>query len=254
MDRRITLLDDLHVDQIKRLEDMNFAPAVVLETSDGNCQAWIRLVPPEAPEPTREVATQASRSLTRIFGADPAAVGAERFGRLPGFVNRKPKHDRQGKGPWVTLKEATGVIAAAGRGLIDRIETALREAAERRRVIKAEKKMVRIERASTAAGDADALVRLGLQSSMAETGDQSVADFRACGFALKHGAHPGDVADALRRYSPDIEVRHPATEDYIERTVRKAGSTDFVRRGRDHDETDAAAPDVQPGGIDEPGP
>lgn len=236
MDRRITLLDDLRGDQIKRLKDLNFAPAAVLETSANNHQAWIRILPPDSPEPSREAATLISRSLTKSFGGDPAAVGAERFGRLPGFVNRKPKHDRQGRGPWVTLKEAAGAVAAAGRSLLARIEVALQKAAERQKSALAQKQLVRLEREAITTGGADSLVQAGLRISMMETNDQSVADFRACGFALKHGSNPDDVADALLRHSPDIEKRHPATEDYIERTVRKANGTDYVRRGRDHDE------------------
>jgi hypothetical protein len=242
MDRRITLLDDLTIDQVDQLEARNFAPAVVLETSGGNHQAWIRLLPPEAPEPSPEVATQSSRTLTKAFGGDPAAVGAERFGRLPGFVNRKPKHDRNGMGPWVTLRAATGAIAAAGRGLIAKIEKALQDAAERLREAEArkqnartQKRVARSERTAISSGDAEALFLAGLERSMMETNNQSVADFRACGFALKHGESSEDVADALRRCSPDIEDRHPATEDYIERTVEKAGSTDYVRHARNDD-------------------
>lgn len=242
MDRRITLLDDLTAGQVTHLEKMNFAPAVVLETSDGNHQAWIRLLPPEAPEPSQEVATQASRSLTKAFGGDPAAVGAQRFGRLPGFVNRKPKHDRRGKGPWVTLRAATGAIAAAGRSLVAKIEKALQAAVERQRVARAEKQVVRVRRAGIRAGDTEALVRAGLERSMLETDDQSVADFRACGFALKHGARPDDVAEALRRHSPDIEERHPWTDNYIERTVRKAGATRYVL-GQDRGDANYVHPD-----------
>lgn len=250
MDRRIVLLDDLQVDQIERLEAMNFTPAVVLETSENNYQAWIRLLPPEAPEPSIEVATQASRSLTKAFGADPGAVGAQRFGRLPGFVNRKPKHDRRGKGPWVTLRAATGAIAEAGRSFIDQIEKAIRKASERmaakarKQETKLPKRTVKPKRAAITPGDAEALVLEGLQRSMMETSDQSVADFRACGYALKHGSHPDDVAEALRRHSPDLEERHPATEDYIERTVRKAGLTDYVRRGLGQDAEEHDGPSL----------
>lgn len=240
MDRRIILLDNLNAGQIKRLQDMSFAPAVVLETSIDNYQAWIRLLPSEAPEPSPEVAKRASRLLTKAFGGDPAAVGAERFGRMPGFVNRKPKHDRRGKGPWVTLKEASGVIAAAGRILVARIEKALQEAAERLRGAADHRQVVKSEHAVDVSVDAKALVLSGLEISMRETSDRSVADFRACRFALKHGARPDDFADALLQYSSDIEGRHPATEDYIERTVRKADATDFVRRGQQNYEADSA--------------
>lgn len=259
MDRRIVLLDDLQIDQIERLEAMNFAPAMVVETSGGNHQAWVRLLPPDVPEPSREVATRASRALTKVFGGDPAAVGAERFGRLPGFVNRKPKHDRKGRGPWVTLRAATGALAAAGQSLIDRIEKSMLAAANRLRAVdvrkqhdRGSKRAFRSARAAPGSGDADALIIAGLDRSMAETDDQSVADFRACGFALKHGALPDDVAEALFRHSHDIEARHPYTHDYIERTIRKAGATDYVRRGRYQNDVE---PEVSPranDGLDDP--
>lgn len=259
MDRRVTILDDLGVDQIKQLADMNFAPAVVLETSANNFQAWIRLLPPEAPEPSLEVATHASRSLIKAFGGDAGAVGAERFGRMPGFLNRKPKHDRKGRAPWVTLRAATGALAAAGRNLIERIEMALQAATERLKAAEVRKQYAAIKkrsfqsaRAASGSGDADALMIVGLQRSLSETDDQSVADFRACGFALKHGARPDDVAEALLRHSPDIESRHPYTQAYIERTVRKAGATDYVR-GRHQSDGEPEVSSRAHNGLDEPG-
>lgn len=259
MDRRVTILDDLRIDQIKQLEDMNFAPAVVLETSANNFHAWIRLLPPEAPEPSLEVATHASRSLIKAFGGDAGAVGAERFGRMPGFLNRKPKHDRKGRAPWVTLRAATGALAAAGRNLIERIEMALQAATERLKAAEVRKQNAAIKkrsfqsaRAAPGSGDADALMIVGLQRSLSETDDQSVADFRACGFALKHGAHPDDVAEALLRHSPDIESRHPYTQAYIERTVRKAGATDYVR-GRHQSDGEPEVSSRAQNGLDEPG-
>ena len=259
MDRRISILDDLSTDQIKRLEELYFTPAVVLETSPNNFQAWVRLLPPEAPEPSPEVATHVSRALLKSFGGDAGAVGAERFGRMPGFLNRKPKHDRKGRAPWVTLRAATGALAAAGRNLIERIEMALQAAAERLKAAEVRKQNAKVKkrsfgssRAVAGSGDADALMIAGLQRSMAETTDQSVADFRACGFALKHGAHPDDVAEALLRHSPDIESRHPYTQAYIDRTVRKAGATDYVR-GLHQDDVEPEVSSRAHDGLDEPG-
>jgi len=259
MDRRISILDDLSTDQIKRLEELHFTPAAVLETSPNNFQAWIRLLPSEAPEPIPEVATHVSRALLKSFGGDAGAVGAERFGRMPGFLNRKPKHDRKGRAPWVTLRATTGALAVAGRNLIERIEMALRAAAERleaaevrRQSAKVKKRSFGSARAAAVSGDADALVIAGLQRSMAETADQSVADFRACGFALKHGSHPDDVAEALLRHSPDIEARHPYTQAYIDRTVRKAGATDYVQ-GRHQDDVEPEVSARALDGLDEPG-
>lgn len=107
---------------------------------------------------------------------------------------------------------------------------------------RAEEHAARVDRSAIASGDAEALFCAGLERSMLETDDPSNADFHACGSALKHGAHPDDVAEALRRHSPDLEERHPSTDDYIERTLRAAGATRYVL-GRDRRADEPDPPD-----------
>lgn len=233
IDRRVTLLDDVTPDAIEDLTSKGFAPAVSVETSPANFQAWIRLVPADAPEPAPEVATQAARSLTKSFGGDVGAVGAERFGRLPGFTNRKPKHERGGCSPWVTLKAAAYRVASAGQSLISKIEAAFRmrdkaaadQAARRTAIV--DEMAARGETIPTA--KAEELFLRGMAYSSAQAGlSPSEIDFRACGFALKHGSTVQQVEDALIKHSPDIEARHPSTADYAQRTVKAASAADWV--------------------------
>lgn len=233
IDRRVTLLDDVTPAAIEDLTSKGFAPAVSVETSPANFQAWIRLVPVDAPEPAPEVATQAARSLTKSFGGDVGAVGAERFGRLPGFTNRKPKHERGGRSPWVTLKVAAYRVASAGQFLISKIEAAFKardkaaaDQAARRAAI-ADEMAARGETISTA--QAEELFLRGMAYSYEKSGlSPSEIDFRACGFALKHGSTVQQVEAALIKCSPDIEARHPNTADYARRTVKAASASDWV--------------------------
>lgn len=82
-----TLLDDLTPAAIARLEAEGYAPAAVVETSPGSFQAWLRHLQPL----TKELGTLAAKNLAEQFGADRSAADWRRFGRMPGFTNRKPQ-------------------------------------------------------------------------------------------------------------------------------------------------------------------
>jgi hypothetical protein len=233
VDRRITLIDDLKPLMIEEMASRGYEAATAIETSPNNFQAWIRLVPADAPEPSSAVATQAARSLTKFFGGDPAAVGSERFGRLPGFTNRKPSHERNGMSPWVTIKSAIHQVASAGQALISKIERVFHARAQH----KAEE-VSRLASVASEVADRDETISLsaaenlfirGLALSALQPGlSQSEIDFRACGLALKHGSTVEQVEAALLKLSPRIEERHPNTDDYVERTVRRASVSDYA--------------------------
>ena len=63
--------------------------ALVVETSSGNCQVWIRTMRPLS-EPERATV---QRSLVARVGADPMSVSGDHFGRAAGFRNRKKGRD-----------------------------------------------------------------------------------------------------------------------------------------------------------------
>src|SRR5260370_30327743 len=87
------------------LKEEDYQPAVILETSPGNFQAWLNhgeVLP-------KEFSTFVARVLARRFLADPASADWRHYGRLAGFTNRKEKYRKEnGLYPFVLLHEATG--------------------------------------------------------------------------------------------------------------------------------------------------
>jgi hypothetical protein len=63
--------------------------ALVVETSSGNCQVWIRVMCPLS-EPDRATV---QRALASMIGADPMSVSGDHFGRAVGYCNRKKGRD-----------------------------------------------------------------------------------------------------------------------------------------------------------------
>jgi hypothetical protein len=103
----LSLIDDASIRVIERLKSEGFAPAVVLETSPGNFQAWLhhgQVLPKQA-------STIAARLLASRFGGDLASADWRHYGRLAGFTNRKDKYRKtDGTFPYVRLHEATGAV------------------------------------------------------------------------------------------------------------------------------------------------
>src|SRR6202521_6370754 len=103
----LSLIDDANIQVIERLKSEGFAPAVVLETSPGNFQAWLhhgQILP-------KHLSTFAARLLASRFGGELASADWRHYGRLAGFTNRKDKHRRtDGTFPYVRLHEATGAV------------------------------------------------------------------------------------------------------------------------------------------------
>jgi hypothetical protein len=103
----LSLVDDLTAEAVATMEDSSFEPAVLVETSPRNFQAWLnhgRIL-------NREISTRVSRELASRFGGDPSSADWRHFGRLAGFTNQKP-HRRLNNGlaPFVRLKSSTGRI------------------------------------------------------------------------------------------------------------------------------------------------
>src|SRR5215467_8595879 len=107
-EHHLSLVDDLTLDAIRRIKVAGFAPAVVVETSPGNFQAWLKH--PEKLD--KEMGTAAARALAQRFGGDTGAADWRHFGRLGGFTNRKEKYRDATTGlhPFVRLVEAAGLV------------------------------------------------------------------------------------------------------------------------------------------------
>jgi hypothetical protein len=102
---RFTILDDLNQSSIDQLTADDLEPCAVVETSEGNFQAWLKH---DDVYPT-DLSTFVAQTLAGRYQGDPGAADWRRFGRLPGFTNCKPKY-RKGNGlyPYVLLRSCAG--------------------------------------------------------------------------------------------------------------------------------------------------
>ncbi len=117
----LVLVDDLTPEAIGRLKGQGFNPAIVMETSPGNLQAWLKLTAEAVDPAIRKVV---AHDMARDFGGDPNSADAAHYGRLAGFTNQKPNRRLEnGLLPFVLLREwggqvmtqASEVLAKAGR-------------------------------------------------------------------------------------------------------------------------------------------
>ena len=97
------LVDGLNEASLAKLDELTPA-GVVVETSPGSLQAWVRTKPSQD-EHTR---TAIGRYLARTVGAaNPEAAEGSAFGRIPGATNRKPALQRPDKlFPFTALRRA----------------------------------------------------------------------------------------------------------------------------------------------------
>jgi chorismate mutase len=191
-----------------RLE--GFTPAVVVETSPGNFQAWLnhgQVLP-------KQLSTLAARTLAERFVGDSGAADWRHFGRLAGLTNRKPKHRAEDdRYPFVHLIQATGQSYRAA-------ETALRELpaqlAERQRIQRSVPHPVDAGKARLTIDD--------FRAKPAYGGDGNRIDLAYTVYALTHGVSEADIRSIASR---DLSKKGPEQRqlNYIERTIRKACST-----------------------------
>jgi hypothetical protein len=102
---------------LARLRARGHEPCVVVATSPGRWQAWIR-VNHEPLLPA--LATRIAKQLAEIYGADRASADWRHLGRLAGFTNRKPQRRRvDGLAPWAKLIHARACVAGDAATLLE---------------------------------------------------------------------------------------------------------------------------------------
>ena len=132
----LSLIDDLSAEAVERMKATGFDPAVVVETSLNNFQAWLN----HGQILDAATSTRAAKQLAERFGGDPSSADWRHFGRLAGFTN--PKRERQlssGMQPFARLRSATGRVysqavefLAAVRASDDGLRTHAEEPRKRR--------------------------------------------------------------------------------------------------------------------------
>jgi hypothetical protein len=84
----LTLLDDLTAETLERMRHSGFTPALIVETSPDNFQAWLH----HGRSLSKEMSTAVANALAEKFNADRNAADTKPFGRLVGFENRSARH------------------------------------------------------------------------------------------------------------------------------------------------------------------
>lgn len=220
----LIMVDDLSQAQLGKLEGQGLKPALSIETSPQNYQAWVRVS--DTPL-DKELANEVSRTLMKEAGGDPGGVGWRQYGRLAGFTNRKPHHVKEnGQYPWVLCRTANGHKAEQAEHLVQACQQSLaaRETAPSNNQAE-EAGRPSTSRPSHIDLSKDYDVQLAaLQVRYDKPGqqfDHSRADFMICKNLLKRGAEREALTDMLEKKA---ERKGDHRLEYAKQTIIKASS------------------------------
>jgi hypothetical protein len=220
----LSLVDDLSANSLQKMRNSGFSPALVVETSPGNYQAWVN----HGRVLARDVSTASARALAEEFGGDRGAADWRHYGRLSSFTNRKPRHQKaDGLYPYVRLIEADGDVYPQAREFIQQIEERV-EAARR------ESEARRSAAANWIPGGRSGPVKTidDFRQNAIYGGDGNRIDMAYAVYAIWHAVDQAEV----RRAIASRDLSHKGSErrqnDYVERTVKKALAACCRDRGR----------------------
>ena len=202
----LSLLDDLKREGIQRMKDAGFHPALVVETSPNNFQAWVN----HGQVLEQSVRGAAAKRLAQMFDGDPSAAAHNHLGKLSGFTNRKEIHrSAEGKYPWVQLVEANGQPYQQAKRFIAGIEEEIREG-----------KAVEQKRAASSSlpGSTRPLKTIDdFRRDPRYGGDSHAVDFAYAMYARGRGVDREQVAAAIATRN----LSHKA-KNYVEYTITRA--------------------------------
>jgi hypothetical protein len=121
----LTLIDDLTAETVQSMAGEGFEPAVVVETSRGNYQVWLK----HAEVLDERTSTAAAKLLAARLAGDPSSADWRHFGRLAGFTNQKlQRRLPSGLAPFVRLRESSGEIFSRAQETAREVRRTLAEA------------------------------------------------------------------------------------------------------------------------------
>lgn len=219
----LVMVDDLTPATVERLKADGLAPAVIVESSPGNVQAWIRLKG-RGEKLERAERSQLGRVLASTYGGDPAAIDFARFGRLAGFTNRKPHHvGDTGFFPFARLVSYNGKVAEKAPDVLSKATVAHRDHRDRSMA-----QDVQAFARDFVTPDLAHWYREGwamLQTKYQADLDRSRADWMlVLAMAERKGADLGKIAAVVAQNSPGLADRKHNVPDYLVRTVGKAAA------------------------------
>jgi RepB DNA-primase from phage plasmid len=229
------ILVDLDQAEPKVLETMcghGHQPCVVIETSPGHLQAWVRISAQTLPA---VVASAIGRQLARLYQGDCASTDWRHLGRLAGFTNQKP-HRRLpgGLAPWVQVRQASLGLARNGRSLLRSawcslaLSSAVPTRPPRAVVPPTPVPPALTAPAETEGGGARAVYQIWLHRLRIPQRfphpDWSIADLWVAKELLLSGLPAAGVKTILQLGSPEFPRRHTMPEEYLQRTLTRASA------------------------------
>jgi hypothetical protein len=227
-------LDDTRPDALQEMRIHGHEPCVVIETSPGHLQAWVH-VSTKPLQPA--VATTLGRLLAERYGGDRASTDWRHLGRLAGFCNFKPATCAlTGLAPTVQILYAEAVLASAAQQLLDVAQEWLALYAKPMPSIHSPTSSVpttqefgtapRTHTGITPEGAAAVyqhwLQRWRILQRFPQP-DWSVVDLWLATKLLAQHTPPAQIREILRLGSPGFPRQHGEAEDYLRRTLARAG-------------------------------
>jgi hypothetical protein len=207
----LSLIDDASSQVIERLRSEGYAPAVVLETSPGNFQAWLhhgQILP-------KPLSTFAARLLASRFGCDLASADWRHYGRLAGFTNRKDKYRKaDGTFPYVRLHEATGAVYSKAVTFLAEVKS-LYEAEKSKPPLPAS-----LRRQCLCISTLKSIE--DFRAKPMYGGDHTRVDLAYAVYALAHGVSENEARNALASRDLTHKGDRKRQAEYIDRTIKKA--------------------------------
>jgi hypothetical protein len=216
-------LDHAEPSVLEAMRSHGHEPCVVLESSPGHRQVWIR-VSAGALEPA--LATAIGRYLARCYGGDPASVDWRHLGRLAGFTNQKPaRRLPNGYGPWVQLRYCQPGWATCGAALLEQARQQVSRTTPdgTAQALAGPTTTGPLPARPTAAPQIYQawLHRLRIPQRFPQP-DWSIADKWVAKELLRGGVPRATVAAIVQGGSPGFPRRHADPLDYLRRTIARA--------------------------------
>ena len=230
-------LDQARPQVLEEMRTSGHEPCVVLQTSPGHLQAWVR-VSTTPLEPA--LATMLGRLLAERYGGDRASTDWRHLGRLAGFANRKLARCARPPFPhWVQLVHAEPVLASAAQRALDVAQECLERFGAKAQAITPpsstaaassphapEERGAAVPRTSLTRQGAAAVYQRWVQrwriSERFPRLDWSVVDLWLARKLLAQHTPPAQIMEILRLGSPDFPRDHGHPEDYLRRTLARA--------------------------------
>jgi RepB DNA-primase from phage plasmid len=223
-EHNLSLVDDLTWDCIRAMKSSGFAPAVVVETSSANFQAWLKH--PRVLD--KKLGTAVARALAQKFGGDTGAADWRHYGRLSGFVNRKARHLNVTTGlyPFVKIIESRGAVYPAAEDFLGEVVNRIAE----QRQAELERRTARERNSQPHLGPLKSIDAFRVDPRYG--GDGKRADLAYAVYAFSRGQTEAHVDAAIRSRDLSHKGSERRQEDYVGRTIRKALATSERGHGR----------------------